>query len=161
MFKGMVNLTDKLRELRQQLMAGTDMVHTLNATALSKREQKVLAHFWHRRWKDTRDGLTRAEIVFLEREAMKPPGARSALAADLVLPLASLVKKGYLTLTPGGPDPVYSLGALGERHMAREHPDLVANLQKLWDWMKRHPLYALVGLISSLLTIAGAIRWPG
>ncbi len=151
------DLTGKARKQRQQLMAVADAAHQLNKTALSETERQVLEHFWQQRWQRVRDGLTLAEIVFLEREAMSPGGARNILAAGLTMPLASLVKKGYLTLTPGGRDPMYALGALGERYMAREHPDAVATMQKRLDWLVKQPLYLLIGLLASLLTVVGAL----
>ena len=81
----------------------------------------------------------------------------SMIRADLIRPLGMLVNKGYLSVRSYGKEVVYRLDLLGVRYMAQAHPDTVANAQKLLGWLVKQPLYVLIGLVASLVTIAGAL----
>lgn len=149
--------TDKIKKLRQQLMAEAERMRRRVKTALQGEEQRLLEYFWQPQLGTTRESLTLNEIVFLESDARGLSGMHSMIRADLTRPLGALVNKGYLSIHSDGGDAVYRLDVLGVRYMTQEHPDTVAIMQKLIDWLVGRPLYVLLGLVASLLTIAGAI----
>jgi hypothetical protein len=151
------DLTDDIRKERQQLMACIELALSQGRVALRSEEQRLLEHFWQRQHNTTREFLTLNELVFLESDSRGVPGMHSMIRADLIRPLGMLVNKGYLSVRSYGKEVVYRLDLLGVRYMAQAHPDTVANAQKLLGWLVKQPLYVLIGLVASLVTIAGAL----